>query len=205
MHLISEYFATDRIKEVIKAILSESFLHTTNMPSFCDMDIEDFGELITSLDLVPKEKRHSKDVKIRRIPRKQDPQEAPQLTILSSIIPGTQTIYVKTWGCTHNSSDAEYMAGQLAAQGYNMTDDKLKADLWLLNSCTVKSPAEDQFRNEIVNGKKLGKHVVVAGYVQSHINIPSATSLVFRRHDTHRPSILICGLVASLRLTVLPI
>eukprot|EP00493_Phyllostaurus_siculus_P002206 UN02218 len=24
-----------------------------------------------------------------------------------SIIPGTQTIYVKTWGCTHNNSDSE--------------------------------------------------------------------------------------------------
>lgn len=61
-------------------------------------------------------------------------------------IPGTQTIYVKTWGCAHNSSDSEYMAGQLAAYGYKLTQDKSKADLWLLNSCTVKNPAEDHFR-----------------------------------------------------------
>jgi len=39
----------------------------------------------------------------------------------SSVIPGTQTIYIKTWGCTHNSSDSEYMAGLLAAYGYNLT------------------------------------------------------------------------------------
>lgn len=135
------------------------------MPSLCDLDIEDFGDLITSLELAPKVKKHSKDVRIRRISRKQEPQETPQPSILSSIIPGTQTIYVKTWGCTHNSSDAEYMAGQLATQGYNLTDDKLKADLWLLNSCTVKSPAEAQFRNEIEKGRKWGKHIVVAGYV----------------------------------------
>lgn len=43
---------------------------------------------------------------------------APPLT---SVIPGTQSIYVKTWGCTHNSSDSEYMAGLLAAYGYNLT------------------------------------------------------------------------------------
>ncbi|XP_014489466.1 PREDICTED: threonylcarbamoyladenosine tRNA methylthiotransferase [Dinoponera quadriceps] len=135
------------------------------MPSLCDTDIEDFGELITSLELVPKVSKHSKDVRIRRILRKQESQQAPEPSILSSIIPGTQTIYVKTWGCTHNSSDTEYMAGQLAAQGYNLTDDKLKANLWILNSCTVKSPAEDQFRNEIGNGKKLGKHIVVTGCV----------------------------------------
>jgi threonylcarbamoyladenosine tRNA methylthiotransferase CDKAL1 len=44
-------------------------------------------------------------------------------------------------------------------------DDKLAADLWLLNSCTVKNPAEDHFRNEIANGRKLGKYIVVAGCV----------------------------------------
>jgi len=34
---------------------------------------------------------------------------------------GTQSIYVKTWGCSHNNSDSEYMAGQLAAYGYTIT------------------------------------------------------------------------------------
>ncbi|KAK9887168.1 hypothetical protein WA026_020623 [Henosepilachna vigintioctopunctata] len=80
-------------------------------------------------------------------------------------IPGTQYIYIKTWGCAHNSSDSEYMAGQLASYGYRITDDKTAADLWLLNSCTVKSPAEDHFRNEINAAKKMGKHLVVAGCV----------------------------------------
>ena len=28
-------------------------------------------------------------------------------------------------------------------------DDPTEADLWLLNSCTVKNPAEDHFRNSI--------------------------------------------------------
>ena len=59
-------------------------------------------------------------------------------------------MYVKTWGCTHNTSDSEYMAGQLAMHGYNVAlDDGENADLWLLNSCTVKTPAEDHFRNMI--------------------------------------------------------
>jgi threonylcarbamoyladenosine tRNA methylthiotransferase CDKAL1 len=38
-----------------------------------------------------------------------------------SNVPGRASIYVKTWGCTHNSSDSEYMAGQLAAYGYSLT------------------------------------------------------------------------------------
>lgn len=36
-------------------------------------------------------------------------------------LPGTQSVYVKTWGCSHNNSDSEYMAGQLAAYGYTVT------------------------------------------------------------------------------------
>lgn len=136
------------------------------MPAPCEEIIEDIEDLIASQDITPKERYSSrKHITIRPKRRKQLQEEVSQPSILSSIIPGTQTIYVKTWGCTHNSSDTEYMAGQLASYGYNLTEDKLKADLWLLNSCTVKSPAEDQFRNEIEYGKKIGKHVVVAGYV----------------------------------------
>lgn len=82
-----------------------------------------------------------------------------------SYVPGTQKIYVKTWGCSHNNSDSEYMAGQLATYGYKIIDDRESADLWLLNSCTVKSPAEDHFRNEIKKARELNKHIVVAGCV----------------------------------------
>lgn len=41
----------------------------------------------------------------------------------------------------------------------------MAADVWLLNSCTVKNPAEDHFRNEIKAGREAGKKVVVAGCV----------------------------------------
>jgi tRNA A37 methylthiotransferase MiaB len=44
-------------------------------------------------------------------------------------------------------------------------DEKKNADLWLLNSCTVKSPAEDHFRNEINLAKQLEKYIVIAGCV----------------------------------------
>jgi len=82
-----------------------------------------------------------------------------------NIVPGQARVYVKTWGCAHNSSDSEYMAGQLAAQGYEITEEKEKADLWLLNSCTVKNPAEEHFKNEINKGVKDKKKVVIAGCV----------------------------------------
>ena len=72
---------------------------------------------------------------------------------------------MKTWGCSHNNSDSEYMAGALVSYGYNLTNNKDNADLWLLNSCTVKNPSEDTFRNDIQTGLDKGKFVVVAGCV----------------------------------------
>jgi len=83
----------------------------------------------------------------------------------NSEIPGCNKIFTKTWGCTHNSSDGEYMAGLLAAYGYSIVDDASAADLWLLNSCTVKSPAEDHFRNEVVKAQRQSKSIVVCGCV----------------------------------------
>ncbi|KAL1060286.1 hypothetical protein V6Z11_1Z110300 [Gossypium hirsutum] len=50
-------------------------------------------------------------------------------------IPGTQTIYVKTFGCSHTrQSDSEYMAGQLSAFGYAISDNPEEGDLWLINT-----------------------------------------------------------------------
>jgi len=46
-------------------------------------------------------------------------------------LPGTQSVYVKTWGCSHNNSDSEYMAGQLAAYGYTITGMCSSSTLYL--------------------------------------------------------------------------
>lgn len=46
-----------------------------------------------------------------------------------SFIPGTQSIYIKTWGCSHNNSDGEYMAGLLASNGYTITGNCLCAKI----------------------------------------------------------------------------
>ncbi|XP_005997355.1 threonylcarbamoyladenosine tRNA methylthiotransferase isoform X2 [Latimeria chalumnae] len=46
-----------------------------------------------------------------------------------------------------------------------VTENPSDADLWLLNSCTVKNPAEDHFRNSIMKAREQDKKVVVAGCV----------------------------------------
>jgi threonylcarbamoyladenosine tRNA methylthiotransferase CDKAL1 len=83
----------------------------------------------------------------------------------TSVVPGTQKVFLRTWGCSHNNSDGEYMAGQLASFGYQITQNRDEADLWLLNSCTVKNPSEQSFTKEINLAKAAGKKVVLAGCV----------------------------------------
>lgn len=77
----------------------------------------------------------------------------------------TSFCFIDRWGCTHNTSDSEYMAGQLASYGYQIVDNSDEAHLWLLNSCTVKNPAEDHFKNYIEKARLLNKYLVLAGCV----------------------------------------
>lgn len=82
-----------------------------------------------------------------------------------STVPGTQTIYVKTFGCSHNQSDSEYMAGQLSAYGYTISENPEHADVWLINTCTVKSPSQSAMETLIHKGRAAKKPLVVAGCV----------------------------------------
>lgn len=79
-------------------------------------------------------------------------------------------VFVRTWGCAHNSSDSEYMAGLLASAGYSLVNDAQSADLVVLNSCTVKTPSENQLENEIAKARDNNKAVVVAGCVSQVSN-----------------------------------
>ncbi|KAK6633186.1 hypothetical protein RUM44_003787 [Polyplax serrata] len=125
-----------------------------------ETNIGDIEDIIGGRDTLPNPNRN----RIKYLKRnKQDNFIKP--VIHDSPVPEFHKIYIKTWGCTHNSSDSEYMAGLLSAYGYNLVDDPDEADLWLLNSCTVKDPAESHFRNEIEKAQRLGKHTVAAGCV----------------------------------------
>lgn len=146
------------------------------MPSgdVCDLlaDVEDIEDIIGLNDVAPKNRYKNKPLMIPKVRKlkeksvsKETPAPTPAETENTNFLLGSASVYVKTWGCAHNSSDSEYMAGQLAAQGYNITQDKDSADLWLLNSCTVKNPAEEHFKNEINKGLQSNKKVVVAGCV----------------------------------------
>lgn len=102
------------------------------MPEICPSGfVEDIEDVVKSeADIVPSIRRNEV---VPRVKRKTKAQE----TSGDSFLPGTQKIYLKTWGCAHNSSDSEYMAGQLAAKGYTIVGT-FAFTLLLVRSFTCK-------------------------------------------------------------------
>ncbi|XP_048464862.1 uncharacterized protein LOC109923135 [Rhincodon typus] len=94
------------------------------MPAACDSLVEDIEDIVSAQDPKPHDQQFAKRNIIphvrKRNKHKQD--EGTEDLQADSVIPGAQKIWVKTWGCSHNSSDGEYMAGQLAVYGYKITD-----------------------------------------------------------------------------------
>ncbi|KAM4835163.1 threonylcarbamoyladenosine tRNA methylthiotransferase isoform 1-T1 [Thomomys bottae] len=138
------------------------------MPSAsCDTFLDDIEDIVSQEDSKPQDRHFSRKHVVPKV-RKRNTQtylQEENSPSSDSIIPGIQKIWIRTWGCSHNNSDGEYMAGQLAAYGYKITENASEADLWLLNSCTVKNPAEDHFRNSIKKAQEENKKVVLAGCV----------------------------------------
>lgn len=85
----------------------------------CDNPLDDIEDIIGNDDITPEERYRSRKLVVPKYKRLVSGQ-GDALTNSDSIIPGTQRIYVKTWGCSHNNSDGEYMAGQLSAYGYDI-------------------------------------------------------------------------------------
>lgn len=88
----------------------------------CAEIIDDIEDLISAQDITPKERyANKKDVTLRNrrknIKIGGEENNLEKKLIHQSIVPGTQKVYLKTWGCSHNASDSEFMAGQLAAYG----------------------------------------------------------------------------------------
>lgn len=82
-------------------------------------------------------------------------------------LPGKQNVMLKVWGCSHNISDKEYMAGILQEQGYSILTEEEEddADVAILVSCTVKNPSEGHFLTYLEKLREKGVKVVAAGCV----------------------------------------
>jgi len=58
-------------------------------------------------------------------------------------MPGKR-LYLETMGCQMNVLDSELVLGRLRAMGYEPVEDFTRADVVILNTCSVRQHAEDK-------------------------------------------------------------
>jgi len=61
----------------------------------------------------------------------------------------TRNLYIESYGCAMNFSDSEIVASILAKEGFNTTQELEKADLVLVNTCSIREKAELTIRKRL--------------------------------------------------------
>jgi tRNA-2-methylthio-N6-dimethylallyladenosine synthase len=67
------------------------------------------------------------------------------------------SVYIKTYGCQMNERDSEQVARDLQNRGYSLVDDEKKADVILINTCSVRDQAEQKALGKMGMMKNLKK------------------------------------------------
>jgi tRNA-2-methylthio-N6-dimethylallyladenosine synthase len=67
-------------------------------------------------------------------------------------------VYIETMGCQMNVYDTERMLEVLGRDGYTVTDDVERADLVLLNTCSIRDRVEHKVLSMLGNLRKLKEH-----------------------------------------------
>src|SRR6266516_1288243 len=61
------------------------------------------------------------------------------------------SVFIKTYGCQMNERDSEAVAAQLVAKGYTLAASETRADVILLNTCSVRDAAEQKAFGKMQN------------------------------------------------------
>lgn len=118
-------------------------------------------------------------------------------------------VYVETFGCQMNVSDSEKIVTLLRGLGYNPTTESSRADLIILNTCSVRAKAEQKVYNILNNYKGLKRQnrrliLGVGGCVAQQegerllAKVPHL-DLVFGTHNLHQLPALVRGAEAGQR------
>ena len=62
---------------------------------------------------------------------------------------GNKLLYLESYGCQMNFSDSEVVASILSEHGFKTTREIDKADLVLVNTCSIRDNAEQRVRNRL--------------------------------------------------------
>jgi tRNA-2-methylthio-N6-dimethylallyladenosine synthase len=68
---------------------------------------------------------------------------------------GTQTYFIRTFGCQMNEHDSERISGMLEAEGYERAASADEADLVVLNTCAIRENADNRLYGNLGHLKAL--------------------------------------------------
>ncbi|MDH5374637.1 MAG: tRNA (N(6)-L-threonylcarbamoyladenosine(37)-C(2))-methylthiotransferase [Candidatus Bathyarchaeota archaeon] len=71
-------------------------------------------------------------------------------------------VFIKSFGCSTNSTDGEVLAGCLAEAGYKLVDTVEAADIVIYNTCAVKGPTENRMMG-VLKRVPADKKLIVVG------------------------------------------
>ncbi len=63
--------------------------------------------------------------------------------------------HLTSYGCQMNEHDSQRMQGMLESLGYRQTDDQDRADLILLNTCSIRASADRRLETQLGNAKRI--------------------------------------------------
>ncbi|QAY65668.1 tRNA (N6-isopentenyl adenosine(37)-C2)-methylthiotransferase MiaB [Paenibacillus protaetiae] len=105
---------------------------------------------------------------------------------------------IQTYGCQMNEHDTEVMKGMFEQMGYTATEDRMVADVILLNTCAIRENAEDKVFGELGHLKTLKQErpglllgvcgcmsqeeTVVSRIMRKHAHV----DMIFGTHNIHR-------------------
>jgi len=107
-----------------------------------------------------------------------------------------QGYFIRTFGCQMNEHDSERIAGLLEADGMVPVDRPERADVVVLNTCTIRENADERLRGYLgalraIKSDRTGMQIAVGGCMaQKDKDAISARAgwvdVVFGTHNTHR-------------------
>jgi len=77
------------------------------------------------------------------------------------------SVFIKTYGCQMNVRDSEQVARDLASRGYDLVESEDRADVVLLNTCSVRDMAEQKAigKMQTLEGRKNKRQHQVIGFL----------------------------------------
>jgi tRNA-2-methylthio-N6-dimethylallyladenosine synthase len=113
----------------------------------------------------------------------------------------TRRFYIRTFGCQMNEHDSERIAGLMAADGLEPTDDLEAADVVVLNTCCIRENADNKLYGHLGHLKSLkdrrpGLQIAVGGCLAQKdrdliVERAGHVDVVFGTHNlAHAPALL---------------